>query len=57
MSNKIHSILEKEIGMSEQTPTTDEERKINRRSFVIGIFIGLAFIILFTILYYAGLLG
>jgi hypothetical protein len=57
MSNKTHSILEKEIGMSEQTPTTDEERKINRRSFVIGIFIGLAFIILFTILYYAGLLG
>ena len=57
MSNKTHSTLEKEIGMSEQTPTTDEERKINRRSFVIGIFIGLAFIILFTILYYAGLLG
>lgn len=54
MSNKTHSTLEKETGMSEQTPTTDEERKINRRSFVIGIFIGLAFIILFTILYYAG---
>lgn len=54
MSNKTHSILEKEIDMSEQTPTTDEERKINRRSFVIGIFIALAFIILFTILYYAG---
>lgn len=57
MSNKTHPTLEKEIDMSEQTPTTDEERKINRRSFVIGIFIGLAFIILFTILYYAGLLG
>jgi hypothetical protein len=57
MSNKTHPTLEKEIGMSEQTPTTDEERKINRRSFVIGIFIGLAFIILFTVLYYAGLLG
>jgi hypothetical protein len=57
MSNKTHSTLEKEIGMSEQTPTTDEERKINRRSFVIGIFIVLAIFILYTILYYAGLLG
>jgi hypothetical protein len=57
MSNKTHSTLEKEIGMSEHTSTTDEERKINRKSFIIGIFIGLAFIILFTILYYAGLLG
>jgi hypothetical protein len=57
MSYKTHSTLEKEIGMSEHTSTTDEERKINRKSFIIGIFIGLAFIILFTILYYAGLLG
>jgi len=57
MSNKTHSTLEKETDMSEKTPSTDEERKINRRSFIIGIFIGLAFIILFTILYYARLLG
>jgi hypothetical protein len=57
MSNKTHPTLEKEIDMSEQTPTTDEERKINRRSFVIGIFIVLAIFILYTILYYAGLLG
>ncbi|MFL5706754.1 MAG: hypothetical protein ACJ8AG_28625 [Ktedonobacteraceae bacterium] len=57
MSNKTHSTLEKEIGMSEQTPTTDEERKINRRSFIIGIFIVLAIFILYTILYYAGLFG
>jgi hypothetical protein len=57
MSNKTHSTLEKETDMSEKTPSTDEERYINRRSFIIGIFIGLAFIILFTILYYARLLG
>ncbi|MFL5661248.1 MAG: hypothetical protein ACJ8BW_07835 [Ktedonobacteraceae bacterium] len=56
MSNKTHSILEKEIGMSKQTPTTEEQRHINRRSFIIGIFIVLAIIILYTILYYAGLL-
>ena len=56
MSKKTRSTLEKETGMSEQIPPTDEERNINRRSFIIGIFIGLAFIILFTILYYAGLL-
>jgi len=55
MSNKTHSTLEKETGMSEKTPSTDEERKINRRSFIIGIFIVLAIIILYTILYYAGL--
>jgi hypothetical protein len=57
MSNKTHPTLEKEIDMSEQTPTTDEERKINRRSFIIGIFIVLAIFILYTILYYAGLFG
>jgi len=57
MSNKTHSTLEKEIGMSEQTPTTEEQRKINRRSFIIGIFIVLAIFILYTILYYAGLFG
>ncbi len=55
MSNKTHSTLEKETDMSEKTPSTDEERKINRRSFIIGIFIVLAIIILYTILYYAGL--
>ncbi len=42
--------------MSEKTPPTDEERRINRRSFIIGIFIGLAFIVLFTIMYYTGIL-
>jgi len=42
--------------MSEKTPPTDEEKHINRKSFYIGICIGLAFIVLFTILYYAGLL-
>jgi hypothetical protein len=41
--------------MSEKISPTDEEKRINRNSFIIGIFIGLAFIVLFTILYYAGL--
>jgi hypothetical protein len=42
--------------MSNKPAPTDEEQKINRRSFIIGICIGLAFIILFTILYFAGLI-
>lgn len=42
--------------MSEKRPPTEEEQKINRRSFIIGMFIALAFIILFTVLYYLGLL-
>lgn len=42
--------------MSEKPTPTEEEQKINRRSFVIGIFIGLAFIILFTALYFMGLI-
>ena len=41
--------------MSEKIPPNDEEKRINRNSFIIGVFIGLAFIILFTVLYYAGL--
>ena len=41
--------------MSEKIPPTDEEKRINRNSFIIGVFIGLAFIILFTVRYYAGL--
>jgi hypothetical protein len=41
--------------MSEKIPPTDEEKRTNRNSFIIGVFIGLAFIILFTVLYYAGL--
>jgi hypothetical protein len=42
--------------MSEKHTPTEEEKKINRRSFIVGIFIGLAFIILFVILYFAGLI-
>jgi len=42
--------------MSEKHAPLTEERRTNRRSFIIGIFIGLAFIILFTILYYNGLI-
>jgi hypothetical protein len=42
--------------MSEKHTPTEEEKKITRRSFIIGICIGLAFIILFTILYFAGLI-
>lgn len=41
--------------MSEKKPLTDEERRINWRSFIIGIFIGIAIIVLFTILYFVGL--
>jgi hypothetical protein len=42
--------------MSEKRTPTEEEQKINRRSFIIGIFIGLAFIVLFTVLYFMGLI-
>jgi len=42
--------------MSEKNTPTEEERKTNRRSFIIGIFIGLALIILFTALYLMGLI-
>jgi hypothetical protein len=42
--------------MSEKPNPTEEERNINRRSFIIGIFIGLAIIILFTVLYFMGLI-
>ncbi len=42
--------------MSNKNTPTEEERKINRRSFIIGIFIGLALIILFTALYLMGLI-
>lgn len=42
--------------MGEKTSPLDEERRVNRRSFIVGMLIGLAFIILFTILYYQGLI-
>jgi hypothetical protein len=42
--------------MSEKRTPTEEEQKINRRSFITGIFIALAFIVLFTVLYYMGLI-
>lgn len=38
----------------ERRPRTEEEKRIDRRSFYIGIFIGFAIIALFTILYLAG---
>jgi hypothetical protein len=41
--------------MSGKTTRTDEERKINLRSFYFGIAIGVALIALYTILYFAGL--
>ena len=41
--------------MSEKIPHNDQEKRINRNSFIIGILIGLAIFILFTVLYYAGL--
>jgi hypothetical protein len=47
--------LEEEMVMSEEKrPRTEEEKQIDRRSFIIGIFIGMAIIALFTILYLAG---
>jgi hypothetical protein len=42
--------------MSEKPPLSDEEKHINHRSFVIGMFIAAAFMVLFVIFYYAGLL-
>jgi len=37
--------------MSEKTPLTEEEQKNNRFSFVVGILIALAIIVLFVILF------
>jgi predicted nucleic acid-binding Zn ribbon protein len=42
--------------MSEKSPLSEEEKQINHRSFIIGMFIAAAFIILFVILYYLGLM-
>ena len=42
--------------MSNNKQTTDEERYINRRSFIIGMIIALALIVLYTVLYFAGLI-
>lgn len=48
-------VLEEETGMSEvKPPRTEEQKRIDRNSFILGIFIGLAIIVLFTILYFAG---
>ena len=41
--------------MSNDKLTPEEEKRINQRSFVVGMFIALAFIVLLTILYFAGL--
>lgn len=45
----------KDIMSGKQSPT-DEERRINRRSFIVGMFICLVVIIIYTILYYHGLI-
>lgn len=42
--------------MSKQKQATDEERRTNIRSFVVGIFIALAVIILYTVLYLNGVI-
>lgn len=42
--------------MSENHLRTAEEKRIDRRSFIIGIFIAAAIMGLFVVLYYAGLL-
>jgi hypothetical protein len=46
---------EGETGMSEgKRPRTEEQRRIDRRSFYIGIGIGIAIMALYVILYFAG---
>lgn len=42
--------------MSNNKQTTDEERHINVRSFIIGMVIALALIVLYTVFYFAGLM-
>ena len=37
--------------MSEKLPSTEEERRNNRFSFIVGILIGLAIIIIFILLF------
>jgi hypothetical protein len=54
ISKKRHSTRRRDP-MSGKTTQSDEERRINLRSFYIGIAIGVALIILYTILYFAGL--
>ncbi len=41
--------------MNEKLPPTEEEKASNRNSFIIGIFIGIAIIIAFTVFYYLGI--
>ena len=36
----------------EKKPQTEEEKKNNRYSFIVGILIGLAIIIIFTLLFH-----
>jgi hypothetical protein len=42
--------------MSDKTPLTNEQRKINRRSFYVGIAIAMAIFIIYIILYFAGII-
>jgi hypothetical protein len=42
--------------MSDKPPLSDEQKQINHRSFYIGMCIAAAVMILFIILYYAGLM-
>jgi predicted nucleic acid-binding Zn ribbon protein len=42
--------------MSEKSSQSDEEKRINHRSFYIGMCIAAAFIVILVILYYAGLM-
>lgn len=37
--------------MSEKSPLTEEEKRNNRFSFIVGIFIALAIIVIFTLLF------
>lgn len=40
------------MSKKEETNTSDEEAKNNRFSFIVGIFIAMAIIILFTIIFH-----
>jgi hypothetical protein len=44
--------LEKQIMSETKKPLTDEEKKNNRFSFIVGILIGLVIIILFVLLFH-----
>jgi hypothetical protein len=45
-------VVEKQIMSETKKPLTEEEKKSNRFSFIVGILIGLAIIIIFVLLFH-----